>query len=81
MDLQFVTVGELKYLDQPDRVLLKEIIARQGEPPAIEDKAVQPARATADGGQAETMPARREPLIQMRQNAPVSAPTVFTCRK
>src|SRR3546814_20590795 len=66
MDFEAVLVGERKNLDEPHRVLLKEIVRRQREPAAVEDEAMELARTPPDRRQ-ETPPARRHLVVEMRE--------------
>ena len=67
VNLDAVQVGELEDLDQPHRVFGEIVVAGQREASAIEDEAVQLARTAPDRRQAEPAPARREPLVQVRE--------------
>src|SRR3546814_1870839 len=66
MDFETVLVGERENLDQPHRLLLKEIVRRQREPAAVEHEAVELARTPADRRQ-EAPPARRHLVVEMRE--------------
>ena len=67
VNLERVFVGECEEFEQTHRLLLEEVIAGNGEPAALDDKAVQLARGTPQHRQPEAPPAPGELLVEMRQ--------------
>ena len=56
-----------KHLDQPDGIVLEEVLVGQRQPAAIEHEAVELGEAAPDARQTEAPSARGELLVEMRQ--------------
>ena len=65
MDFKAVLVCQSEYLDQPDRIPLEPAIGGKGEPPAVEHKAIELARRTAESCQRKAPPLGRKAVVEM----------------
>ena len=66
VDIQPVLVRQRENLQQADRILLKEVVAGERDPSALQHKAIQLARA-AEQGRQEAPSAHCPLVVQMRE--------------
>ena len=61
-----MTIRNCKYLDEPYRIGLKEIIGGEGDPPPIENVTIKLFGSSEEAGNV-AMSTRCKPIIQMRE--------------